>query len=302
MSRKALTDAFIEGQNPHPLYYTTGDRQGFPMEIRFSKLYENGNDFIVIDEFEKTAIPDEMKGQFAAIYCDRRYGIGAEGVIYVMKSTTADLRMRLILPDESEAQMYGDGIRCLAKFAYDAGYVKKTCTVETLAGGIGVSLDYRDGDFLATIAMATPQFDRTAIPATGSGEYQEKIAGFEVNAVNIGVPHAVIIVDSVDAIDMETVAPAIRHHPSFPEGTNVNFVEKTGRDSIRIRTFERGVEGETLSCGTGATASAVIARRLGLTGDVVGVETRGGPLTLSLKDSVKMEGPATTVFAGTILF
>ena len=123
-----------------------------------------------------------------------------------------------------------------------------------------------------------------------------------VYAVNTGVPHAVILVDSVDAVDLETVAPKIRHHTTFPKGANVNFVEKTGKDSIRIRTFERGVEEETLSCGTGATASAVIMHRLGHTGDVVDVETRGGPLTIYLKETVKMEGPATTVFSGHISF
>lgn len=272
------------------------------MEIPFAKLHGNGNDFVVIDEFEGTVIPDEMKAQFAGIYCDRKFGIGADGVIFVMKSEKSNLRMRILQPDESEAEMCGNGIRCLAKFAYDAGYAKGTCTVETLAGEIGVVMGYKDGDFLATITMVKPQFGRKEIPATGSGDYKEKIAGFEVHAVNTGVPHAVIIVESVDAIDIETIAPKIRHHKTFPKGTNVNFVEKTGKNSIRIRTFERGVEGETLSCGTGATASAAIARKLGLTGDVVNVETRGGPLTIYVKDDVKMEGPATTVFTGLISF
>lgn len=270
------------------------------MEIHFSKLHENGKDFIVIDEYHNLVIPDEMKGQFAAIYCDRRFGIGADGVIYVMKSEKCDLRMRLFLPDESETWMSGGGIRCLARFAFDAGYVKESCTVETLAGKIGVSMGYTDDNFLATIPMITPQFGRKEIPATGSGDYKEKIDGFEVHAVNTGDPHAVIIVDSVDAIDIENVAPKIRHHKTFLKGTNVNFVERTGKDSIRIRTFERGVEGETLSCGTGATASAIMVHKLGLTGNVVDVETRGGPLTIYVQDEVKMEGPATTVFTGSI--
>jgi len=272
------------------------------MEIPFVKLHGNGNDFIVIDEFEKIVIPDDMKAQFAAIYCDRRFGIGADGVIYLMKSEKSNLRMRLLQPDESEAEMCGNGIRCLAKFAFDAGYVKETCTVETLAGGIGVSMGYKDEDFLATITMTPPLYDRKDIPATGSGEYKETIEGFEVYAVNTGVPHAVIIVDAVDAVDIGTVAPKIRRHTTFPKGANVNFVERTGPNSIRIRTFERGVEDETLSCGTGATASAILVHKLGLAGDVVDVETRGGPLTIYIKDGVKMEGPATTVFTGVISF
>ena len=94
------------------------------MEIPFAKLHGNGNDFIVIDEYHKLVIPDDMKGQFAAIYCDRRFGIGADGVIFLMKSAKDDLRMRIFQPDESEAEMCGNGIRCLAKFAFDAGYVK----------------------------------------------------------------------------------------------------------------------------------------------------------------------------------
>jgi diaminopimelate epimerase len=272
------------------------------MEIPFAKLHGNGNDFIVIDEYQKVVIPDDMKGQFAAIYCDRRFGIGADGVIYLMKSATNDCRMRLLQPDESEAEMCGNGIRCLAKVAFDAGYVKGTCTVETLAGPIGVAMENTEDGFSATVTMTPPQFDRKEIPATGTGEYKEHIGDYDVYAVNTGVPHAVIMVDTVDAIDVAAVAPAIRRHATFPNGANVNFVEKTGENSIRIRTFERGVEEETLSCGTGATASAAVTHKLGLVGETVEVETRGGPLTIYLKDGAKMQGPATTVFTGVIPF
>jgi diaminopimelate epimerase len=272
------------------------------MEIPFTKLHGNGNDFVIIDEYEKIIIPDEMKGQFAAIYCDRRFGIGADGVIYLSKSEKSMLKMRILQPDESEAEMCGNGIRCLAKYAFDAGYTKESCTVETPAGEIGVVMGYREDEFSATITMPTPKFDRKDIPATGDGEYKERIGEFDVSAVNTGVPHAVIIVDAIDAIDVESAAPPIRHHATFEKGANVNFVERTGPDSIRIRTFERGVEEETLSCGTGATASAAVVHKLGYTGDTVNVETRGGPLTIYLKDGAKMEGPATTVFLGKISF
>jgi diaminopimelate epimerase len=272
------------------------------MEIPFAKLHGNGNDFIIIDEYQNVVIPDEMKGQFAASYCDRRFGIGADGVIYLVRSEKNDLRMRLLQPDESEAEMCGNGIRCLAKAASDAGYVKDSCTVETPAGPIGVAMENTEDGFLATVTMTPPQFDRKDIPAAGEGEYRERIGDFEVFAVNTGVPHAVIMVDAVDAIDVEAVAPPIRRHASFPKGANVNFVEKTGENSIRIRTFERGVEEETLSCGTGATASAAVAHRQGLVGETVEVETRGGPLTIYLQDGAKMKGPATTVFTGKISF
>jgi diaminopimelate epimerase len=272
------------------------------MEIPFTKLHGNGNDFVVIDEYEKTVIPDDMKIQFATCYCDRRFGIGADGILFLLKSGTCDLKMRIIQPDGSEAEMCGNGIRCLAKYAFDAGHVKESCTIETLAGAMSVTLGYKDDEFTATITMSPPEFERKGIPATGDGDYWERIGPFDVYAVNTGVPHAVIFVDDVDSIDIVQAAPPVRHHTSFPHGANVNFVQKTGDNSIRIRTFERGVEDETLSCGTGATASALIAHKLGYTGNVVNVETSGGPLVISIREHVCMEGPAVTVFTGVISY
>jgi len=272
------------------------------MEIDFIKLHGNGNDFILVDEFDRVVVPEELKGQFAEIYCDRRFGIGADGVIYLSKSDTSEIKMRLLQPDRSEAEMCGNGIRCLVKHAYDSGYVRDSCSVETGAGEMRVMMGYRGDEFMATISMAEPKFDRKDIPATGEGEYRERINNFDVYAVNTGVPHAVIPVQSVESIDVATVAPPIRNHGSFINGANVNFVEKTGEDSIRIRTFERGVENETLSCGTGATASAAVMHRRGLVGETVQVETEGGPLVISLKAGARLEGPAVTVFSGTILF
>ena len=114
------------------------------MEITFEKMHGNGNDFILIDEYGKTIIPDEMKSRFALLYCDRRFGIGGDGVLYLSRSGSADLRMRVFQPDESEAPMCGNGIRCFVKHAFDAGYVEKTCTIETLAGIIHVEMEYVD--------------------------------------------------------------------------------------------------------------------------------------------------------------
>ncbi|MCX6682898.1 MAG: diaminopimelate epimerase [Methanoregula sp.] len=272
------------------------------MEIFFTKMHGNGNDFVLIDEFEKVVIPDEMKGQFAALYCDRRFGIGADGIMFLSKSEKSTLRMRLFQPDESEAEMCGNGIRCLAKYAFDAGYVKEACTIETVAGESSVTMGYRDDEFFAIITMPTPKFDRRDIPATGDGEYKEKIGEFEVYAVNTGVPHAVTFVEAIDSIDIAAVAPQIRHHASFLKGANVNFVQRTGDDSITLRTFERGVEEETLSCGTGATAAAAMVHKLGYMGPTVRVETKGGPLVIYLADGTKMEGSAVTVFSGSISF
>ena len=272
------------------------------MELHFWKLHGNGNDFIIIDEYQREVIPGEMKAQFAGLYCDRRFGIGGDGVLYLAKSAVADLGMRLFQPDESEAEMCGNGIRCFAKYAFDSGYVGKTCSIETMAGIIRVEVAYEDDTFQAAIDMPEPRFDRVDIPATGDGEYKETIAGFEVYAVNTGVPHAVIFSKDIASIDLPGFAPRIRHHPSFPKGANVNFVEISGEDTIKIRTFERGVEGETLSCGTGATAAAAVAFRQGLVKNHVFVDTEGGPLELTFGGRVILKGPAVTVFGGQILF
>jgi diaminopimelate epimerase len=269
--------------------------------IYFTKLQGNGNDFVLIDETEGAVVPDEMRRQFAALYCDRRFGVGADGILFLSRSEKANLKMRIFQPDESEAEMCGNGIRCLAKYALDQGYVKDQCTVETLAGEITVKMRYdADGEFLATIGMPVPKFSRSDIPATGEGEYKEEILGNTVYAVNTGVPHAVIIVDEIGSVDIKAVAPLIRNHATFLDGANVNFVEKAGENTLRIRTYERGVEEETLSCGTGAMASAAVARKMGMVGDTVQVETWGGPLKVRLGDVNEMEGPARTVFTGAI--
>ncbi len=272
------------------------------MDLEFMKLHGNGNDFILIDEYGCQCIPDDMKAQFAALYCDRRFGIGGDGVLYLQRSASADLRMRLFQPDESEAEMCGNGIRCFAKYAYDTGYVEKMCSVETLAGIIRVEMGYEDDTFMATIDMPSPKFDRKDIPATGEGEYRETIGGSEVYAVNTGVPHAVLFVEDIETVRPEEAGPPIRNHLTFPRGANVNFVQRAGEDTLKIRTFERGIEGETLSCGTGATAAAAVAHRLGYVRSPVTVETRGGPLIISLGEVTKTTGPATTVFKGVISF
>ncbi|MDD1651905.1 MAG: diaminopimelate epimerase [Methanomicrobiales archaeon] len=280
------------------------DDAGEPGErccIYFTKLQGNGNDFVLIDEMEGTVVPDETRRQFAALFCDRRFGIGADGILFLSKSEKADLQMRLFQPDGSEAEMCGNGIRCLAKYARDRDYVKDLCSVETLSGVIRVKMrEDAEGEFLATVEMPAPKFARSDIPATGEGEYKEEIAGDTVYAVNTGVPHAVIFVDEIGSVDIREVGPIVRNHASFVNGANVNFVEKAGDNTLRIRTYERGVEEETLSCGTGAMASAAVARKLGMVGDTVQVETWGGPLSVRLGEVNEIEGPARTVFTGSI--
>ncbi len=270
------------------------------MEIPFVKLHGNGNDFILIDEYEGERIPDDLKAHFAALYCDRKFGIGGDGVLFLLKSGDG-IRMRLLQPDESEAEMCGNGIRCLAKYAFDKGYVKSPCTIQTLAGPVNLKMEYdEDGDFMAEVEMVPPVYDSPGIPAKGKGDFHEIINGYEVYAVNTGVPHAVVFVRDLEMVDIVKAALPIRHSQFFPSGVNVNFVAVTGENTIKIRTFERGVEGETLSCGTGATASAAISHRLSKTGHIVEVETLGGPLTITINNGAFMKGPAETVFSGTL--
>ncbi len=264
------------------------------MPIAFTKLHGNGNDFILIDEMNSPIIPDDLKPEFAAVYCDRRFGIGADGVLFISKSDKADVRMRLFQPDKSEAEMCGNGIRCLAKYAFDKSYVKTHgFRVETAAGIMQVRGGYdNDGDFMATIDMGLPVYHET-----------RDIDGMTVYSANTGVPHAVVFVGNTGDVDIMAIAPKIRHHPAFPKGTNVNFVQITGQSDIVIRTFERGVEGETLSCGTGSTACALIAAKTGrVFGDTVHVKTAGGPLDITIAEKPTMTGPAETVYEGTIPF
>ncbi len=271
------------------------------MEIPFVKLQGNGNDFVLIDEMGGSVIPDEMKGEFARFYCNRRFGVGADGIIFTSPSESCDVRMRIFQPDESEAEMCGNGIRCLAKYVYDSEYTGEECTVETQAGVMAVAMAYNDeGNFTATIDMGPAKFASAEIPAKGEGEFSMEFNGFTVYAANTGVPHAVVFVDDVAAVNINEVAPGIRSHPVFPEGANVNFVQCDDADSITIRTFERGVEDETYSCGTGSTAAAAVAHHLGKMPSTVHVQTRGGPLTIRITETVTMEGPAVTVFEGTI--
>ncbi|MDE4908990.1 diaminopimelate epimerase [Methanogenium marinum] len=271
------------------------------MEIPFVKLQGNGNDFVLVDEMGGLVIPDEMKGEFSRFYCDRRFGVGADGVLFLSPSDSCDVRMRLFQPDESEAAMCGNGIRCLAKYVYDSDITGEECTVETQAGVMAVTMSYNaEGGFTATIDMGPAKFSSSEIPAKGEGDFSMEYNGLTVYAANTGVPHAVVFVDDVAAVNITEVAPGIRSHPVFPEGANVNFVQCDGTDSITIRTFERGVEDETYSCGTGSTASAAVAHHLGKMPSTVHVQTQGGPLTIKMNKTVTMEGPAVTVFGGFI--
>lgn len=264
--------------------------------ISFVKMHGNGNDFIIVDESKDA--PVKVKPGFAAKACDRRFGIGADGVLFMSRPRNADLGMRLFQPDGSEAEMCGNGIRCLVLYAVDAGYVKRgSVSVRTKAGLRRVTAKKSS----VIVDMGKPQFARAAIPALGKGdEFIEHMHGVVVSAVNTGVPHAVIF-DELVGDDIAELAAKIRYDPVFPRGANVDFVKADG-NTLFVRTYERGVERETLSCGTGAVAAAAVANRMGLIGSRATVKAMGGSLKVTLrKDRVFMEGPAVMVYTGNYL-
>lgn len=270
-------------------------------KIKFTKLHGNGNDFILIDEFD-TPVPDDRKSAFAKKYCHRRFGIGADGVLFLSGSGRgAPLRMRIFNEDGSEAEMCGNGIRCFAKYTLDTGHIRPGKTkIETGAGVLEVEVS-TNGKTSIKVCMGKPLFDRKKIPANGMGDFiNVPLHGYEVSAVNTGVPHAVIFVDSLDDPDLMKIAPQIRYDKVFPKGINVNFaIREPGK--LRVRTYERGVEGETLSCGTGSVAVAAVARHMGFIRDSAVVATNGGELRISFVDDIAyMEGSAETVYIGTL--
>jgi diaminopimelate epimerase len=275
-------------------------------ELKFTKMHGNGNDFIVVNEYDYP-VPEDRKAAFARKYCARRTGIGADGVIFFAKPMHAPLHMRIFNEDGSEAEMCGNGIRCFVKYALDTGYMKPgTEKVETKAGVLEVEGRYEDdrgdgrkGKAVVKVNMGKPLFDPGKVPCTGIGDFfNMPVQGCEVSAVNTGVPHAVIFVTSVEEVDIMKVAPPVRFDKHFPKGANVNFVQREGRD-LRMRTYERGVEGETLSCGTGSVAAASVARHLGYVRDSTVVHTKGGDLKITfVNDIAFMEGGAETVYEG----
>ena len=270
----------------------------------FVKLHGNGNDFVLVDETGGEVVND--KSGFALKWCDRRKGVGADGILFLSRSTVSDFRMGIFNPDGSEAEMCGNGIRCLVKYANDIEmFAGDSCTVETKAGILTVECrkGKPDGKTLVKVDMGVPTFKRSDLGIDGEGEFlEEELEGLTITVVNTGVPHAVIFVEEVDKEDITGIGPAVRSNSTFKYGTNVNLVQ-IEEEKLVIRTYERGVEKETLSCGTGATASAAAARYLNkLPLDQVRVQTKGGDLIISFMDGhAFMEGPAETVFKGILL-
>ena len=269
--------------------------------MMFVKMHGNGNDFVLIDEFERVIIPEEKKPTFVKAICNRRFGVGGDGAIFVQKSDVADGKFVFYNSDGSKAEMCGNGIRCFARYLVEKGYAKEgRIRVETLVGILNLDVWF-DGTWWVRVNMGRPKFGRD-VPAVKDvwGEVFE-IDGrrFDVYAVNMGVPHAVVFVDDFN-FDFYKVARTIRYSDLFPEGANVNFVRVIDRKRVFIRTYERGVEDETLSCGTGSCAVAVVGNRLGILDKRVEVQTKGGILKIDVDDEIYMTGSATKVFEGKI--
>ncbi|MBI4432950.1 MAG: diaminopimelate epimerase [Candidatus Omnitrophica bacterium] len=264
-------------------------------KIRFTKMVGAGNDFIVFDN-RKLTFKKDLK-EVARRFCDRKRSIGGDGVLFLERSKIADVRMRIFNPDGSEADMCGNGVRCLAGFAIQKKIKKDRLTVQTPAGLIDTQV-FRD-----TVKA------RITNPRDMKLDISIPLAGGVVKAhfINTGVPHTVVMLDSVEGHDVYGMGRAIRNHALFaPKGTNVNFVAVKGRQ-IHARTYERGVEDETLSCGTGSTASALIAAALRGFGSPLSVLTHGGDalkVYFSKRDSqfhdVYLEGPVHVSFEGSV--
>jgi len=264
--------------------------------LRFTKMNGAGNDFILIDNRGEDI--DLNRNQIAQL-CDRHRGIGADGILLLEKpSNRADFRMRYFNADGGEAEMCGNGARCFARFANKIAAAKEKISFETPAGVISAELKGN----LVTLQMTEPTDLRLNVELPMAAETKT------VHFINSGVPHVVIPVAKIDDADVRREGAAIRHHKMFsPNGTNVNFIEKRGPNKIAIRTYERGVENETLACGTGIVASALIfAASEDCEGPVTVLARGGDELQVGFEKTrhqfgnVTLTGPAEFVFEGTI--
>ncbi len=282
------------------------------MKIDFVKMHGLGNDFILIDCLNKSLGDSSFLSYLAKKLCDRNFGIGADGLILILPSSKANLRMRIFNFDGSEAQMCGNGIRCFAKYAYENKLVSKNkFTVETLAGIITPELIFQDLKnkkiFRIKVNMGTPKLRRREIPMNGEDTPTvvdetlkiNPVQTFKITCVSMGNPHCIIFVDDVQSIPVDEIGPKIENHSLFPEKTNVEFIQVVNRKEINFRVWERGV-GETLACGTGACAALVASVLNKKTNREATIHLPGGDLDIQWADDghVYMTGPTELVFKG----
>lgn len=264
-----------------------------------------GNDFVVLDHFN--AHPEMDYPELARKLCHRQFGIGADGLLVVLPSNQAEVRMRIFNPDGSEPEMCGNGIRCLARYAYDQGYVKHSpVRVETLAGILILQFTIEaEGVSGIRVDMGEPILQPSEIPVKAVGEkvVAETLSvegtSFEFTAVSMGNPHCVMFVDDYEELDFYRLGPLLEKHERFPRKTNVEFIKVEAPDELTMKVWERGA-GPTLACGTGACASLVASVLNHKTGRRATVHLPGGDLLIEWGEDnhVYMTGPATYVFRG----
>ena len=286
--------------------------------MRFTKVHGLGNDFILINCIEERVSNPSI---LAKDLCDRHFGVGADGILLVLPSDRADFRMRLFNSDGSEGEMCGNGIRCFAKYVYEKGLSKKgKINIETHAGIKTVELTIQSNKVaLIKVDLGLPKLRKKEVPVTlGNPEDMmldenintPDVGELKLTAVNTGVPHAVLFVDDVEATDVIGLGSSIRNFREvFPKGTNVNFVQGLESNHFKIRTYERGVEDETLACGTGAVAVSVAVALLNKIDPtkIIKIDFKGGEIKTEVNmqnekiKNVYMYGPAKTVFEGVYL-
>jgi diaminopimelate epimerase len=272
--------------------------------MNFWKMHGLGNDYVVIDNRDGK-IADQAVAALAKQLCERRFSIGADGLLLVYPSETADTRMRIFNSDGSEAEMCGNGIRCFSKFCYENGIVPKTeFGVQTNAGIRRVWLTLKGKEVVSVkVDMGAPNWDRQALPMKGIGEcinenlQVDEDETYKVTCLSMGNPHCIIFVENVDECPVEYIGPIIENNDAFPKRTNVGFVQVVGKNELKVRVWERGC-GETLACGTGTCAAVAAANRLGKVKDKVNVHVLGGDLQVEVGKTIFLSGAAEKVFEG----
>ncbi|MDF2924539.1 MAG: diaminopimelate epimerase [Paenibacillaceae bacterium] len=276
--------------------------------MEFTKMHGLGNDFIIVAGEER--LP-EGAGELALRLCDRFFGIGADGLVYILPSAKADFMMRIINSDGSESEQCGNAIRCVAKYVYDHKLIDRTeITIETLgAGAQKVQLTVEDGEVSKVrVDMGAPVLQGLQVPTTVDADpvvdYPIVVDGreFRFTAVSMGNPHCVIYVDDAVGFDLHAWGPKLENHPFFPRRVNVEFATVRSRDYADMRVWERGA-GPTLACGTGACATLVSSVLNGLTDRTAVISLKGGELLIEWSEAdnhVYMTGPAALVYTGTV--
>ena len=274
--------------------------------MKFTKMHGLGNDYIYID-CTKNKNNIDTPGELSKTLSDRHFGIGSDGIILICDSDKCDFKMRMFNADGSEAEMCGNGIRCVGKYVYDFGLTNKTnITIETKAGVKRLGLNANNGKVsTVTVDMGEPILDMKKIPVNpNNGKFVElKVLDkdFIFTPVSMGNPHAITFINNIDSFDIDKYGKIVESDSHFPNKTNVEFIEIIDRNHIKMRVYERGT-GETLACGTGACASVVASVLNNLTDRTVNVKLLGGSLNINYNEDghVYMTGEATTVFNGEI--